>query len=563
MRVRSGTTRFGISAAAVLALGVSPMVAHAAPARGTFGQTATQTAPSAAAASAAQSPTATYAAPHLPLGPDSLPETRTSRTLQPGVTWTHIDRGEPDPALFWTVEISIPSGATSPDPDAPPSVLKDHESAQQTADDLAAAGFTARVEEVTTPAMADVPAHTEGWRVRVGHFASQAEANAERTRLRTAGFQGSAVYTGWDGDATDRGPWNVDVLTIDPKTFTGRLVSSVGPDIEQRETTSALAQFAGATAGTNAGFFVLDPRAGAPGDPAGISVLGGRLVSEPTNDRPVLVFRDDAKGAAVERLAWTGEVRAGGTSLPLDGLNRVPTLIRNCGGIGDKPTNAPLHDVTCTDPDEIVEFTGDYAPDHTPSGDGLQVTLDRRGFVTKVANERGAAVPDGGTVLQATGDLAPKLAAMAKVGERLQVGSDLRGGHGEAVRPNGHTFMVNGGPLLVRDGRVHITAQRDGMVHPDDPSWFYGWVTKRNPRTIAGVDPAGRLVLVTVDGRSTASLGLSITEAADVAKALGLRDAINLDGGGSTTMVIGSQVVNHPSDAAGERPVGDALLVLP
>ena len=101
------------------------------------------------------------------------------------------------------------------------------------------------------------------------------------------------------------------------------------------------------------------------------------------------------------------------------------------------------------------------------------------------------------------------------------------------------------------------------MVHQGDPSWYYGWVHKRNPRTLAGTDAAGRTVLVTADGRSTASLGLSITESAKVARSLGLRDAVNLDGGGSTTMVANGQVINDPSDAAGERPVGDALLILP
>jgi exopolysaccharide biosynthesis protein len=70
-------------------------------------------------------------------------------------------------------------------------------------------------------------------------------------------------------------------------------------------------------------------------------------------------------------------------------------------------------------------------------------------------------------------------------------------------------------------------------------------------------------VLVTVDGRSTDDLGLSIPEAADVARSLGLVDAINLDGGGSTTMTVHGDVVSHPSDATGERPVGDALLVTP
>ena len=100
-------------------------------------------------------------------------------------------------------------------------------------------------------------------------------------------------------------------------------------------------------------------------------------------------------------------------------------------------------------------------------------------------------------------------------------------------------------------------------MHPGDPSFAYGWFVKRNPRTIAGVDGLGRTVLVTVDGRSTRDLGLSIPEAADVARSLGLVDAINLDGGGSTTMVVGGQVINHPSDATGERPVGDALLIRP
>ena len=129
-------------------------------------------------------------------------------------------------------------------------------------------------------------------------------------------------------------------------------------------------------------------------------------------------------------------------------------------------------------------------------------------------------------------------------------------------RPRG-TTVTNGGPLLVRDGRVDITQRRDGFVHPGDPSFAYGWFVKRNPRTIAGVDAQGRTVLITVDGRSTEDLGLSVPEAADVARSLGLVDAINLDGGGSTTMVVDGSVISHPSDATGERPVGDALLIQP
>jgi exopolysaccharide biosynthesis protein len=115
----------------------------------------------------------------------------------------------------------------------------------------------------------------------------------------------------------------------------------------------------------------------------------------------------------------------------------------------------------------------------------------------------------------------------------------------------------------MRNGEEHITQRRDGFVHVDDPSFAYGWVLQRNPRTFAGIDARGRTVLVTVDGRTTDDLGLSIPEAADVARSLGLVDAVNLDGGGSTTMALRGQVISHPSDTTGERPVGDAVLVLP
>ncbi|WP_306322832.1 MULTISPECIES: phosphodiester glycosidase family protein [unclassified Streptomyces] len=499
----------------------------------------------------------------LPLGAAGLTETRTTRTLQPGVTLTRIVRGADAPAMAWTVEVSIPGGAGSPDPDAPPTALKDEASAAELASGLRGKGFDARSEEVTAAATADYAGGTLGWRVRVGTFPTEAAATAERTRLRAAGYTGSAWYTGWDGNAGDRGPWRVDVLTVDPKKFRGGLKASYGPDLENRETTSALAAADGATAGVNAGFFVLDPKAGAPGDPAGVGVYGGRLLSEAVNGRPGLVVHDSARGTKVERFTWQGSVAADGTSLALDGVDRVPGLIRNCGGTADDtPTARPLHDTTCTDPDELVAFTPEFGKE-TPKGEGAEAVLDRSGRVVEVRSPRGGALPAGARSVQATGAYTARLTALAKVGQRLAVRSGLKDGEGRAFAPSRTTSVLNGGPELVRDGRRHITPATDGMVQPGNPSFYYGWVHKRNPRTLAGTDAAGRTVLVTADGRSTGSLGLSIDESAAVARSLGLRDAMNLDGGGSTTMVVDGRVINDPSDAAGERPVGDALLVLP
>ncbi|MET8665478.1 phosphodiester glycosidase family protein [Streptomyces tendae] len=508
-----------------------------------------------------------HPSPHrhaLPLGPAGLPETRTTTTLQPGVTLTRIVRGNAqDPALHWTVEVSIPGGDTSPDPDAPPTALKDRASADELTAELRQDGFEARAEEVRTPTTADYRGGTLGWRVRIGTFDSQAAATAERTRLRAAGHTGSAVYTGWDGETTDRGPWHVDVLTVDPRTFRGTLGASYGPDLEDRETTSALSASATATAAVNAGFFVLDPKAGAPGDPAGVGVYDGRLLSEPVAGRPGLVVHDNGRRTEITRLTWRGRITGRGSSLPLDGVNRVPGLIRNCGGgAGDTPTSLPLHDVTCTDPDELVTFTPEYGA-RTPGGEGVEAVLDAHERVVELRSPRGGTIPPGGSSIQATGERVADLTALARVGDRLSVSTTLLDARGRRISPSPRTDIVNGGPELVRDGRIHVTPATDGMVHPDDPSWYYGWVHKRNPRTLAGVDAAGRTVLVTADGRGTGSLGLSIGESAEVAKSLGLRDAVNLDGGGSTTMVAEGTVLNSPSDAAGERPVGDALLILP
>ncbi len=81
---------------------------------------------------------------------------------------------------------------------------------------------------------------------------------------------------------------------------------------------------------------------------------------------------------------------------------------------------------------------------------------------------------------------------------------------------------------------------------------------------MAGVTADGRVLLVTVDGRRPGvSVGVTLVEGARVMASLGAREAMNLDGGGSTTMAIGGRVVNRPSDPTGERPVAEGIFVLP
>jgi exopolysaccharide biosynthesis protein len=115
----------------------------------------------------------------------------------------------------------------------------------------------------------------------------------------------------------------------------------------------------------------------------------------------------------------------------------------------------------------------------------------------------------------------------------------------------------------LRDGRVAITAAAEGFHWPERPEFYYRFGVRRNPRTLAGVRADGTLLLVTVDGRRPGwSVGASFAEEAAIMQALGAVDAVNLDGGGSTTMTIGASLVNRPSDATGERPIGDAIALL-
>ena len=113
--------------------------------------------------------------------------------------------------------------------------------------------------------------------------------------------------------------------------------------------------------------------------------------------------------------------------------------------------------------------------------------------------------------------------------------------------------VVTTGPVLLVDGEA-------------EPVVKDRFNTNRHPRTAVGRRSDGTVLLVVADGRNSAAAGLSMVELQQVMVALGCRDAINLDGGGSTTMVVRGAVVNHPSDnnrfdAAGERPVANAVVV--
>lgn len=112
---------------------------------------------------------------------------------------------------------------------------------------------------------------------------------------------------------------------------------------------------------------------------------------------------------------------------------------------------------------------------------------------------------------------------------------------------------VAGGPLLVAEGEISITS--------DEEVFFGSAIPGIHPRTAAGVDRDGNLLLLVVDGRQRDSRGVDLVELANLMLDLGAVEAMNLDGGGSSTLVVGGELVNRPAGAAAQREIMSALTI--
>jgi hypothetical protein len=175
----------------------------------------------------------------------------------------------------------------------------------------------------------------------------------------------------------------------------------------------------------------------------------------------------------------------------------------------------------------------------------------RRGAVSASS---GSHIPADGAVLAAygTGARTKEVQAMAD-GDTVRV---LLATLPRIPRGAAPAMIIGGWPRILRDGEnvAGDAATVEGTISRNAEA--------RHPRTSVGFSrDSSTLFILAVDGRSENSGGMTLVELADMMRQLGAWQAMNFDGGGSTTMVIDGKLVNRPSDQAGERPVGNALLV--
>ena len=332
-------------------------------------------------------------------------------------------------------------------------------------------------------------------------------------------------------------PISVWLLRLDPAQVDLRSVLA-NDEILDTEVVSTIAVRHDAIAAINAGFFLPN------GDPAGVLTLDRRLVSDTRRPRGAVGITRDA----------------GGIKLIYARLKATATLTI---GSGPGAMRVEIDGVDTTRArDKLMLYTPSYNEDTDTAAKGLEWVLDRPKTrpsdplrVVSGPHRAGKTpIPATGFVLSFGGATRPAGLGRLKRGARVSIDVTYDPLEGDPKPWSIAQDIIGGAGLLIRDGQ--------NVADWSVEAFTKGFAESRHPRTMIGDAADGTIWLVTVDGRQPpVSVGMTLAELRTFAQRLGLVNALNLDGGGSTTMWVRGGVVNSPSDLAGPRKVSDALLV--
>ena len=283
----------------------------------------------------------------------------------------------------------------------------------------------------------------------------------------------------------------------------------------------------GALAGINGTYFDNG------GQPLGILMVDGRLVSYPISDRTALVITNNNK-PYIDNIMLDAYMAIDGVKYSITGIN--------------EPRDSQ---------DDIVLYTSDYGELTNTNQTGFDLVVENG----KISSTRSGNtwIPENGFVVSAGSLYAENLSSSVRVGEDLSV---VIGVIPYSTSINGDLkHLIGGGPRLLKSGRIYISKYEENFRRDI--------ARGRAARTAVGIKKNDKLMFVTVDGRGRGknkkngrSIGMTLTELAYFMQSLGAEDALNLDGGGSSTMVISGKVMNRPVDG-NERRVNNSILIKP
>lgn len=368
----------------------------------------------------------------------------------------------------------------------------------------------------------------------------------------TRSLAAGVTYQQWV-DST--GPFVVHLVTIDLRRSDIELRHARAHDsLRGREKPSEMAKRAAASGATvlaaiNADFFNLTT-----GENENNQVIAGewwkglKVTDSPydTYDNAHVQFGiDAARRPFMDRYLLDAKAFARGVGTPIMTLNFNPS---------GNPEGTALY---------TPRFGGKTPFDTTrQTAEAAMIAAGKRGdtllYVRRgpVSRSSGSPIPANGAVLAAygPGSRLQEVQAMADGDTiRLVLTTLPRAGPGAGAP----TILVGGWPRILRDGQdVALDAPTvEGTISRNAET--------RHPRSAIGFSrDSSTLFLLVVDGRTRTSVGMTLVELAALMRKVGAWQAMNFDGGGSSTMIVEGSLVNVPSDAMGERAVGSALLVV-
>ena len=256
------------------------------------------------------------------------------------------------------------------------------------------------------------------------------------------------------------------------------------------------------------------------GEILGLLKIDRTLVSTPDMPRTSFGVLPDGK-IIFDTPAYSGYVELPDKSkVPIDGVNR---------GRGES---------------ELILYNTYFAYWTLTAGGGKEYIV-RDGKIIDIRDDN-SVIPEGAVVLSVSGRQAWLMADL-KIGDPIKIVQTLGPVWDKVVQ------AVGAGPCLVKNGEPYVTT-----VGEEFGSDVAGG---RAPRSALGLTRDGKALLVVVDGRRRGSVGFTLTELAQFMLEQGAVEAMNLDGGGSSQMMIGSQIVNTPSDGR-ERRQGAGIAVI-
>jgi exopolysaccharide biosynthesis protein len=319
------------------------------------------------------------------------------------------------------------------------------------------------------------------------------------------------VYTSWQR-RRPFGPVAAYILDADLSKYDLKPVLSNGA-IAGLETVKDMEENNSSLAAVNGSYFASN------GEIIGLLKLNNEIVSIPYITRTAVGITSDNK-LIFDQIAYQGSIRLpDGRILAVNGVN-------------------------CERGADAVTLYNSYYGTSTKTNEFGQEYVITAGKVSAISPQD-TPLRSGSIVLSAHGAAARVMASL-KVGDSVTVEQSLGSAFDKVP------YALGAGPMLVKDGNLFVTTKQEEVASDI--------AVGRAPRTALGLTNRGHLLLVVVDGRQVTSKGLTLLELASFMQELGAVQAMNLDGGGSSELVIEGAVINKPSDGQ-ERRVGDALIL--